>query len=140
MEVGAGRSSARSERFRREEHGFFLFDNFNSMDFALVTVHCSKATTPFTPLGFSKPDLYRVPIVVTVDESAIWDSTEPWLSQNLAEILLAGPCYCQLRKQSICPDTSGPPAPKNHSRDMGLTAIVDTAFGSPPMTPSSFGK
>ena len=105
----------------------------------LVTVHCSKAT-PFTPLGFSKPDLYRVPIVVTVDESAIWDSTEPWLSQNLAEILLAGPCYCQLRKQSIRPDTSGPPAPKNHSRDMGLTAIVDTAFSSPPMTPSSFGK
>ena len=64
VEVGAGRSSARSERFRREEHGFILFDNFNSMDFALVTVHCSKATTPFTPLGFPKPDLFAPGVAV----------------------------------------------------------------------------
>ena len=37
VEVGAGRSSARSERFRREEHGFILFDNFTSMGELVIT-------------------------------------------------------------------------------------------------------
>ena len=70
------------------------------MDFVLDHRALFQSNNSIHTLGISQTGiysyrvwLYRVPIVVTVDESAIWDSTEPWLSQNLAEILLAGPCY-----------------------------------------------
>ena len=31
--------------------------------------------------------------MVTVDDSAEWDGTEPWIAENAIEVLLPGPCY-----------------------------------------------
>ena len=88
------------KEFRREEQKIIVFDNINSMEFvldhrALFQSNYSIHTLEITQTGIYsyRVWLYRVPIVVTVDESVIWDSSEPWLSQNLVEILLAGPCY-----------------------------------------------
>ena len=49
-------------------------------------------------LGQSKTGIYRysvyifaVPIIMTVDHSAEWDSSEPWLAENMELIDLSEP-------------------------------------------------
>ena len=37
--------------------------------------------------------LFRCPLVVTVDLSAVWEGSEPWLADNMFELFLDGPCY-----------------------------------------------
>ena len=37
--------------------------------------------------------LYKVPIVVTVDLSAYWEPSEPWIKANCFDLFLPGPCY-----------------------------------------------
>ena len=37
--------------------------------------------------------LYKVPIVVTVDLSAYWEHSEPWIKANCFDLFLPGPCY-----------------------------------------------
>ena len=51
-------------------------------------------------LGQSKTGIYRysvyifaVPIIMTVDHSAEWDSSEPWLAENVELIDLYEPCF-----------------------------------------------
>ena len=51
-------------------------------------------------LGESKTGMYsydvwiwKVPIVVTVDLSARWDRTEPWIRDNSMLVFLSGPSW-----------------------------------------------
>ena len=37
--------------------------------------------------------LYKVLIIMTVDDSAVWNSDEPWIHENMFELILRGPCY-----------------------------------------------
>ena len=88
------------KEFKRETHGYVLFDNVNSMEFVLGHRALFQSNNSIHTLGLSQTGIYsyrvwlhRIPIVVTVDDSAVWDSTEAWLSQNIVEVVLDGPCY-----------------------------------------------
>ena len=37
--------------------------------------------------------IWKVPIVVTVDLSARWDRTEPWIRDNSMLVFLSGPSW-----------------------------------------------
>ena len=39
--------------------------------------------------------LHRVPIVITVDLSATWNSNEEWVKENCMELFLEGPCWVE---------------------------------------------
>ena len=86
--------------FDPENHGYIVFDNVNNMKFILDQRALFQANNDIHTLGESKTGiysymvwLYRVPIVVTVDLSAKWDSEEPWIRENMCEVFLDGPCY-----------------------------------------------
>ena len=71
--------------------GYVLFDNVNSMEFvldhrALFQSNNLIHTLLQTGIYSYRVQLHRIPIVVTVDDSAVWDSTETWLSQNIVAL------------------------------------------------------
>ena len=37
--------------------------------------------------------LWRVPMIVTNDETAKWDSNEPWMRESMFEVALSGPSW-----------------------------------------------
>ncbi|CAL1165151.1 unnamed protein product [Cladocopium goreaui] len=83
-----------------EEHGYILFDNVNHMDFILHESALFQANNDLHTLGASRTGIYsysvwlfRCPLVVTVDLSAVWEGSEPWLADNMFELFLDGPCY-----------------------------------------------
>ena len=83
-----------------EEHGYILFDNVNHMDFILNERALFQANNDLHTLGASRTGIYsysvwlfRCPLVVTVDLSAVWEGSEPWLADNMFELFLDGPCY-----------------------------------------------
>ena len=39
--------------------------------------------------------LYRVPIVMTVDLSAKWNSQDQWIKENCFDVFLEGPCWVE---------------------------------------------
>lgn len=93
-------AAADLQQYNRQSHGFLLFDNCNSMDFVLSQRALFQANPDFHRLGQSQTNvfsyevyLFRAPIVVTIDESAAWDDTEPWIRENQHLIALGGPCY-----------------------------------------------
>lgn len=86
--------------FDRQQYGYILFDNINSMEFVLSQRALFQANCDVHQLAQSKTGIYsyavwlfKIPIVGTVDMSATWDSREPWLAANMHEVLLDGPCY-----------------------------------------------
>ena len=87
-------------KYDAQKHGYLLFDNVNSHTFILDSRALLQANSDVHTLGVSRTFMYsysvwlwKVPIVVTVDDSAEWDSTEPWIAENAIEVLLPGPCY-----------------------------------------------
>jgi hypothetical protein len=57
-----------------------------------------EANNDFHTLGESKTGMYsyqvwlwRIPIVVTIEDNADWDSAEPWISENMSGVNLTGP-------------------------------------------------
>ena len=88
--------------FRREDHDLIIFDNVNDMSFVLDNRALMQANNDVHTLGESRTGVYsykvwlwRVPIVITVDLSARWNSDEPWIKANCFPVFLHGPCYCQ---------------------------------------------
>ncbi|CAJ1353999.1 unnamed protein product [Effrenium voratum] len=86
--------------FDRQQYGYILFDNINSMEFVLSQRALFQANCDVHQLAQSNTGIYsyavwlfKIPIVGTVDMSATWDSREPWLAANMHEVLLDGPCY-----------------------------------------------
>ena len=86
--------------FSREKHGYILFDNVNDMEFVLSQRALFQSNNDIHTLGESKTGMYsyqvwlfKVPLVVTVDMSAVWDPMEPWIKENHVEIYLTSPCY-----------------------------------------------
>ena len=37
--------------------------------------------------------LWKVPVVLTVDTQAAWDSNNKWVKENCLEVTFAEPCY-----------------------------------------------
>ena len=86
--------------YDRERHGYILFDNVNDMQFVLDHRALVQANNSLHTLGVSQTGMYayrvwlhKVPIVMTVDDSAQWNSAEPWIRENMFELNLDGPCY-----------------------------------------------
>ena len=82
-------------KYDAQKHGFLLFDNVNSHTFVLDSRALFQANSDVHTLGVSRTFMYsysvwlwKVPIVVTVDDSAERDSTEPWIAENAMEVLL----------------------------------------------------
>ena len=53
-------------------------------------------------LGESKTGMYsyqvwlwRFPLVIAMHDSADWDSSEPWVSENMFEVTLSGPSWVE---------------------------------------------
>ena len=93
-------SSADLRSYCRTRHGYIVFDNVNSMQFVLSQRALMQSNSDVHSLGQSKTGIYRysvyifaVPIIMTVDHSAEWDSSEPWLAENLELIDLYEPCF-----------------------------------------------
>lgn len=91
---------AELQNYDRQSHGFLLFDNVNDMSFVLSQRALFQANPDFHRLGESQTNifsyevyLFRVPLVVTIDESAAWNDSEPWIRENQHLIVLHGPCY-----------------------------------------------
>lgn len=86
--------------FDRRRHGYVVFDNVNNAEFVLSQRALFQANVDIHTLGQSKTGiysynvwLYRVPIVVTVDLSAVWDNREMWIADNMHLVELRGPCF-----------------------------------------------
>lgn len=95
-----GATAAELQHYDRDSHGFILFDNCNSMSFVLSQRALFQANPDFHRLGQSQTNifsyqvyLFRVPIVITIDESTDWDDDEPWIRENQHLVQLTGPCY-----------------------------------------------
>ena len=81
-------------------HSYIVFDNVNDAQFVLDQRALFQANNDVHTLGESKTGMYsyevwlfRVPIVVTVDMSADWDPSEPWIKENCFDVLLQGPSW-----------------------------------------------
>lgn len=88
------------KEFDKESHGYILFDNVNDMQFVLDYRALVQSNNSVHTLGQSQTGMYayrvwvyKVPIVMTVDDSAVWNSHEPWIRENMFELVLRGPCY-----------------------------------------------
>lgn len=86
--------------FDRRRHGYIVFDNVNDMQFVLSQRALFQANVDIHTLGQSRTGMYsynvwlhQAPIVVTVDLSAVWDSTELWIADNMNLVELDGPCF-----------------------------------------------
>ncbi len=84
------------------QHDLIVFDNINDQQFVLDQRALFQANNDVHTLGESRTGIYayhvwlwRVPMVLTVDTSAVWDSQEPWLAANSFEVRLAGPCWAE---------------------------------------------
>ena len=72
------------------------------MSFVLDYRALFQANNDVHTLGDSKTGMYsydvwiwRVPIVVTVDLSAAWDQSEPWIHDNSTPVFLCGPSWVE---------------------------------------------
>ena len=79
-----------------------VFDNVNDMQFVLDYRAMFQANNDVHTLGESKTRMYsyqvwlwRIPLVITIDDSAEWDSSEPWVSENMFEVTLSGPSWVE---------------------------------------------
>ncbi len=88
--------------YSSDKHGYIVFDNVNSMEFVLSQRALFQANNDVHTLGESKTGiysysvwLYQVPIVFTVDMSAVWNPHEPWIYANAVDVHLTAPCYCE---------------------------------------------
>ena len=88
--------------YNEDDYGYILFDNVNDMEFILSQRALFQSNNDIHTLGQSKTGMYsynvwlfRVPIVVTIDLSARWNSQEPWISENMQELYLHFPAYVQ---------------------------------------------
>lgn len=86
--------------FSRKAHDLLLFDNVNDMKFVLDNRALIQANADIHTLGESRTGMYsyyvwlwRVPIVVTVDLQAPWDSNDGWVKENCLVIELDGPSW-----------------------------------------------
>ena len=83
-------------------HSYIVFDNVNHMEFVLMHRALFQANNDIHTLGESKTGCYsydvwiwRVPIVVTVDMSAVWDPAELWIKDNCHNVFLQGPSWIE---------------------------------------------
>ena len=93
-------TAADLKSFSNGVHGYIGFDNVNHQDFVLTQRALFQANNDLHTLADSKTGiyaytvwLYKIPIVVTVDTSAVWDPHEPWIVANSFESFLDRPCY-----------------------------------------------
>ena len=93
-------TAADLKSFSHGLHGYIVFDNVNHQDFVLTQRALFQANNDLHTLADSKTGiyaytvwLYKIPIVLTVDTSAVWDAHEPWIAANSVDIFLDRPCY-----------------------------------------------
>lgn len=84
-------------------HPYLVFDNVNSMSFVMDYRAMFQANNDIHTLGESRTGMYsyevwlwQVPIVITVDLSADWDTEDAWIKENCVDILLEGPCWVEV--------------------------------------------
>ena len=83
-------------------HNYIVFDNVNDMSFVLDYRALFQANNDVHTLGDSKTGMYsyeiwlwRMPIVIIVDLSAVWDQNEPWIRYNNEHVFLNGPSWVE---------------------------------------------
>ena len=81
-------------------HSYIVFDNVNDMQFVMDYRALFQANNDIHTLGESKTGVYsyevwlwRVPIVITVDLSARWNTEDDWIKENCVDLFLSGPCW-----------------------------------------------
>ena len=86
--------------FSRESHDVIVLDNINDQKFVLDNRAVLQANNDIHTLAESKTGIYsypvwlwRVPIVMTVDTRAKWNSEDPWVKENCIEVHLVGPSW-----------------------------------------------
>jgi hypothetical protein len=82
-------------------HGMIIFDNVNDDSFVLNWRAMMQANNDVHVLGSSATGMYAyriwlwgVPIVLTVDLQAKWNSDDGWIRENCYEVVFTEPCYC----------------------------------------------
>ena len=83
-----------------EKHDIIVLDNINDQKFVLDNRAVLQANNDIHTLGESRTGIYsysvwlwRVPIVLTVDDRAKWDSEDAWVKENCFEVRLTGPSW-----------------------------------------------
>lgn len=86
--------------FDREFHDLILLDNVNDQKFVLDNRATLQANNDIHTLAESKTGIYsysvllwRVPIVITVDDRANWDVEDKWVKENCFLVKLSGPSW-----------------------------------------------
>ena len=81
-------------------HRMIVFDHVNNLDFMLNWRALMQANNDMRILGDSSTGMYayhvwlwKVPIVLTVDTQAVWDSENSWVKENCFEVVFDEPCY-----------------------------------------------
>ena len=84
-------------------HRMIVFDNVNDDSFVLNWRALMQANNDMHVLGSSSTGMYAyriwlwgVPIVMTVDLQAKWNSDDGWIRENCVEVVFNEPCYCAL--------------------------------------------
>ena len=86
--------------YSAEKHDIIVLDNINDQKFVLDNRAVLQANNDIHTLAESKTGIYsysvwlwRVPIVMTVDDRAKWNSEDRWVKENCLEVRLAGPSW-----------------------------------------------
>jgi hypothetical protein len=89
-------------------HRCVIFDNVNTEEFVLNFRAMLKANNDEHILGSSATGIYsyriwlwKVPIVLTVDLHAKWDSENSWIKENCVEVMFDAPVYEPLNQQNF---------------------------------------
>ena len=88
--------------YSSERNDIIVLDNVNDMKIVLHNRAVLQANNEIHTLAESKTGIYsysvwlwRVPIVITVDDRAKWDPDDPWVKDNCFLLKLTGPTWIQ---------------------------------------------
>ena len=86
--------------YSSEKHDVIVLDNLNDQQFVLDNRAVLQANNDIHTFAESKTGIYsysvwlwRVPIIMTVDDRAKWNSEDRWVKENCCEVRLAGPSW-----------------------------------------------
>ena len=116
--------------YSAERHDVIVLDNINDQQFVLDNRAVLQSNNDIHTLAESKTGIYsysiwlwKVPIVMTVDDRAKWNSDDRWVKENCFEIKLVGPSWVPGPR-----GTPQRPPPMGHHDAEGDIDIPDLPF------------